>query len=394
MHTCNLLIKLKPGVQIAGSTVLKELTNRGSVAIEVLLKADQFGFDDYSKREKKFGFDRWHLIKCRNREEVIQVYKTLETSDDVEYIEEDEVNFIYREPNDSFWKQQWALRKMLFVPAWNYSSGKDVVVAVIDTGVDLQHRDLIGNLWMDANGKHGYDFVNGDCYPHDDNGHGTHVAGIIAAVMNNHLGIAGAAPMSNLMVLKGFDQNGVGYISVIVNCILFAIRHGAKVINNSWGPGRSKILKHLAAYAVEENCVMTFAAGNNDARISQDAILNGPVISVAATDKDDCRLSTSNYGDCITCAAPGYQILSTFLHGGYRESSGTSAACAHVSGLIALMVSAVPQLGFYEVRTLLQSKCEPCITEKGKPIGSGRVNAQTTIAALTKVPTEEHSGVF
>jgi subtilisin family serine protease len=165
-----------------------------------------------------------------------------------------------------------------------------------------------------------------------------------------------------------------------MNCIRYAVNHGARVINNAWGPGRSGALAETINYAYRQGCILTFSAGNANSAVHPDAAAaNDKVITVAATDKTDARLSSSNYGSQVDVSAPGYLILSTSLNGTYSERSGTSSACAHVSGLVALLLKQAPHSVFTDVKNALKSNCDKNFHEAEKPIGAGRINALKAI---------------
>ena len=240
-----------------------------------------------------------------------------------------------------------------------------MVVAVIDSGMQLNHGDLAGNLWTNpgeiaGNGidddddgyvddVHGWDFVGDDNLPNDDFGHGTHVAGTLAAVGNNGIGVVGVAYSSRIMPLRVLDGSGQGYVSDAVRAIDFATRHGVRVSNNSWGytGAASQVLYDAIQAAGAAGQLVVTAAGNSSADI--DAIPEYPaaydlpnIISVAATTQDDHLAVFSNYGAAgVDVAAPGEHILST-LPGGYGFADGTSMASPHVAGVAALLLAAHP----------------------------------------------------
>jgi subtilisin family serine protease len=236
------------------------------------------------------------------------------------------------------------------------SRGAGVKVAVIDTGIDHKHPDL------KANYKGGYDFVNEDDDPMDDNGHGTHCAGTIAA-LDNDIGVIGVAPEADLYGVKVLNQDGSGYNSDIIRGIIWSIHNDMDVISMSLGgPGPSRAMDMAIALAVDAGVTVVVAAGNE----SQDANYVTPAssehaITVSAiadfdgqpggmdpqvhsfgpieiVEEDDYFASFSNYGSVVDIAAPGVSILSTWPGGGYKELDGTSMACPHVAGAAALYV--------------------------------------------------------
>lgn len=273
-------------------------------------------------------------------------------------------------PNDPLFNQQWALNQSndcdIDAPeAWDIETGSsDVVIAVIDSGVDYNHPDLAANIWNntdeipnngiddDHNGfvddVLGWDFVNNDNNPMDDNNHGTLCSGIAAAVTNNSIGIAGVCWNCKIMPVKGLNKDANGYDDDLANCIYYAVDNGADIISMSWGsyaPGKSlnDVLYDSIIYAYGQGVVLVAAAGNNNVDFKAYPANWNQVIAVAATDQNDYKASFSNYGSWVDVAAPGVDILSTRLGDGYETGSGTSLACPHVAGLAALLLSKYPQ---------------------------------------------------
>lgn len=228
---------------------------------------------------------------------------------------------------------------------------KDVVVAVVDSGVDYTHPDLQENVFTDADGLHGYDFENNDADPMDDCGHGTHVAGLIGAVSSNGIGVSGVMGQNvKLLIAKVTDKDGGGYPSVISNGIRWAADSGADVINLSLGmPGESASMRDAVQYAVNKGVVVVTAAGNDskeitatnfDAPAGYSATING-LIAVGSVDASSgARSSFSNWSTTyVQIAAPGSgQIVSTYLNKGYRSMEGTSMASPITAGAVALLI--------------------------------------------------------
>lgn len=246
----------------------------------------------------------------------------------------------------------------------------EVVVAVIDTGVDYNHPELVNQMWINAdeipgngidddnNGYiddiYGIDTLNGDSDPMDDHAHGTHCAGTIAAEGNNNQGIIGVNPYAKIMALKFLGSQGGSTLDAIT-CIEYAVNNGAKILSNSWGGGPyMQTLQDMIVYANEQGCVFVAAAGNsNTIKDSYPAAYYG-VLAVAATDSDDVKASFSNYGNWVDIAAPGVNILS-LKWTGYDKSfyvhpeessllvqSGTSMACPAVAGAASLLYAKTP----------------------------------------------------
>ncbi len=279
-------------------------------------------------------------------------------------------------PNDPYYAYQWALPKIEAGWAWNTTTGNSsITVAVIDTGVDYTHPDLVGNYVPG-----GIDWVNIDPYPMDDNGHGTHCAGIIAAVLNNNQGIAGLAQVK-IMAEKGLDYTGTGYDDVLANAIIHAVDQGANITSNSWGSDEDSHLIHDAIlYAYNHSVLVVAAAGNNaSARRMYPAAYN-EVIAATATDSDDKPAGFTSYGDWVELAAPGVNIYSTSPGASYAYKSGTSMACPHVAGVAALVWSQFPNATRDWVRARLRYSADD-LGQLGfdKYYGYGRINARKAI---------------
>jgi len=304
----------------------------------------------------------------------------------VNYAEIDEKNFKEEilldsdEPNDPLFGELYGIKNIECLTAWKKTEGENIVVAVVDSGVDYNHPDIKNNMWRNKDGAYGYNFVDNTIDPMDDDGHGSHVAGTIAATGNNSTGIIGVAPKTKIMALKGLSPSG-GYSSDLGKCIKYAADKGAHIINNSWGPGRSNQIKDAIEYADRKGCIVIFAAGNSNSKITKDMAAGNPrTISVAAINKRDSRASFSNYGPLVDISAPGVSIKSLkYKTRSYVSKSGTSMACPHVSGLVSLMKSINGKASKKEILANLQESVDSHFTEKDKPIGTGRINARKAV---------------
>jgi thermitase len=282
--------------------------------------------------------------------------------------------------NDGYSARQWAIPKTMAPQAWEVTSGADnVVIAVLDTGIDEQQEDLVGKVIAEVN------FTDSPT-AEDMYGHGTHIAGIIAATANNGVGIAGLAYNCSLMNVKVADDQGRFDSSVAAKGVIWAVDHGAKVINMSLvSTEPSPSLEQAINHAWDHGAVVIAAAGNlvGD-KIVYPAYYSN-CIAVAATDSNDCVASWSSQGDWVDVAAPGVDICSTLPGNKYGNKSGTSMAAAHVSGLAGLLFalrSDKNKNGFVndEVRAAIENGCDGLNTGVIK----GRINAFHAISkALT-----------
>jgi subtilisin family serine protease len=336
----------------------------------------------------------------------------------VEYVEPNYVLRANRIPNDRAFVDQWGLRNLGHFDgkagadisatlAWDATTSSNAVVAVVDTGVSYKHPDLITNTWKnpgdtvnglddDSDGftddVFGADFFSNDSNPDDDGGHGTHVAGIIGAQGNNALGVTGVNWDVNVMSLKFLDENGEGNTADAANAIDYAVDHGARVVNASWGgPSFSQSLYGAIRRAGERGTLVVAAAGNDgvnaDTRPDYPAAFDLPnIISVAATDRADRLLDFSNYGaKSVDLAAPGDDITSTVPTitdpTGYAAFSGTSMAAPFVSGAAALYLSKYPAAGVDQIKAALLGTADKLPTLLGKTVSGGRLNIARALGA-------------
>ena len=290
-------------------------------------------------------------------------------------------------PDDAGWDVQWGSKKIEADWAWNYTIGsRDVLVAIVDTGIDYTHDDLNANYV-----PLGYDWVNNDSDPMDDSvdpkGHGTHCAGITAAETNNSVGIAGLAQV-RIMAEKVLDQMGNGPQDQVAQGIINATDSGADIISMSLGfPGPSECLYEAVQYAYNRSVLLVAAAHNYFSNAKFYPAAYDEVMAVSATDQNDDLAfwgglyhTGSNFGDWIELAAPGDEIYSTLQDHTYGNMSGTSMACPHVSGLAALIWSRYPNLTRDSVRYLLRYTADDLGPSGFDPFfGYGRVNAHSAV---------------
>ncbi|SEG17424.1 S8 family peptidase [Paenibacillus sp. UNC499MF] len=276
-------------------------------------------------------------------------------------------------PNDPYFSlYQYGPQKISAPSAWDVAqSGSSIVIAVLDTGVELTHPDLAAHLVA------GYDYVDNDSNPSDGNGHGTHVAGIAAAVTNNGIGIAGVAPLASIQPIRVLDNAGNGTVSNISNAIIYASFFGAQVINLSLGsPYSSTTLQYALDYAWGKGSVIVASAGNDGSMTPNYPAAYSTVISVASTDSADNISSFSNRGSWVQVAAPGTTILSTFPGSSYAYLSGTSMSAPHVSGLAALLAGQGRTNA--QIRDAILFNADP-IAGTGTYWVYGRVNADRAV---------------
>ncbi|SDT79074.1 S8 family peptidase [Actinoplanes derwentensis] len=283
--------------------------------------------------------------------------------------------------NDPYRTKQWDLAKISVPDAWESSTGNGVVVAVIDTGVDGTHPDLAGQVLA------GYDAIEdvagGDT---DVDGHGTHVAGTIAAIAGNGKGIAGIAPDAEILPVKVLDANGEGFTSDTAEGIVWAADNGADVINLSLGGTEADTAQKTAiAYARNKGVTVIAAAGNEreeGSPVSYPAAFPG-VIAVAATDSSDEVGVYSNEGDYVDVAAPGTGIVSTVPGGKYSTANGTSMASPHVAAVAALLKAYQPAITPDEIEeTLENTAVDLGTTGFDNDFGNGRIDAAAALESL------------
>lgn len=358
-------------------------------------------------------------LKVTGAAELEKSLEKLRKEPGVEFAEVETPYFANLIPNDPYYSSRgswgrtyddlYGLKKMDTATAWDQTNGAGLVVAVVDTGVDYNHLDLAANIWTnsgeiagngvddDANGQiddqYGWDFIGAsssspvsDNNPSDVYGHGTHVAGTIAATGQNGLGVIGVAYGARVMAVKGLADNGTGTNSTVANAIIYAVDNGADLINASWSGGYSQTVRDAVDYAHSLGVVFVAAAGNDNRDVKDSYPASyANVISITATDHTDARASFSNWGDRIDVAAPGVDILSlraagatngTVVATNYSRMSGTSMATPHACGLAALILALHPEFSVEQVRQVLRVSA----TDTGTPgvdlyTGYGRVHA-------------------
>jgi hypothetical protein len=310
--------------------------------------------------------------------EVGEAIATLRVDPAVEYVER-EVLLERADtiPNDALWSGQWGPKLVRAPKAWDATRGSAaVVIAVLDTGVDFGHPDLESAFLA------GYDFINNDANPRDDHGHGTAVAGVIAARTHNQRGQAGACWRCSLMPVKVLDASGWGTTSAIASGIIWASDHGARVINMSLGgSGATQTLANAVEYATGKGVVLVAAAGNAGSTTLFFPAAYPDVVSVAATTPSDKLYEWSNRGAWVRLAAPGCNTAPR-RGGGYENFCGTSSATPLVSGIAGLALSLAPETP----NQVLAQALEASSVSRPTGIAHGRVDALNALATLELIP--------
>ncbi|TMJ96567.1 MAG: peptidase S8 [Actinobacteria bacterium] len=311
------------------------------------------------------------------------VLAALKSSGAVQYAEKDVVmTALDTVPDDPRWSAQWGPKRIGAPRAWDSTRGSSgVVIAVLDTGVDSHLADLSGRVLS------GYDFVNNDSNPNDDQGHGTAVAGVLGAHTNNGEGQAGMCWTCSLLPVKVLDEHNDGTTSTIAEGIVWAVDHGARIINMSLGgPGTSQALTDAVAYAASKGVLMFAAAGNNGSTTPFYPAAYPQVVSVGGTDSSDRLYPWSDYVSWVQVTGPGCNVA-PLRDGSYGDFCGTSSATPVVSGLAGLALAAKPNASVSDVYS--------AIRESAKAIGSsvefGRVDAAGTLSKLGAAPVSSSS---
>lgn len=412
---------------------------RSRAALERFLDNSAPTLESFSERKELSRSDQgsWYKVKVNEALESVNVLHESLQSEGVEYAEPNYVYSIHLGPGDRNPSpnkpapdiqpapklptepvadpelgQLYGLKKISVESAWATTAGsRDVIVADIDTGIDYNHVDLANNLWRnakeiegnnvddDGNGYVddvvGYNFREKNGRPFDDNEHGTHTAGTIAATGGNGVGISGVAKSASVMTLRFLGgAQGSGTAEDAILAIDYATRNGASIMSNSWGGGGfSQAMYDSIKRSNEKGILFVAAAGNsssnNDSRPSYPASYDiENVISIAATDSSDALAYFSNYGaKSVHLAAPGVNTFSTIPGNKYKAMSGTSMATPHVSGAAVLLKSAFPKLSARELKALLLESVDSVAGLSGKTVTGGRLN----VARALELATERHA---
>ncbi len=368
--------------------------------------------------------DTTYRVRFESQEaDVEEAVKQLAALEEVEEVSPNYLRFAQVVPNDPMYATQWGLAKINCPAAWDRTTGSTtVVVAVVDTGIDLNHPDLAANLlpgrdlvdWIGTtpttniriNGQDWRaegDFLTADNSPDDEVGHGTHVAGTISAVSNNTRGVAGVTWNCRLLPVRVLGRirrvsdgrvTGVGTDADIAAGIRWATDNGARIINLSLGgPGSSFVQRDAVAYALSRGCLVVAAMGNDNSDTPSFPAAYPNVLAVGAVDSADLRAGFSNRGPHIDVVAPGVGIRSTDWDNIYSYKDGTSMAAPHVAGLAALLLSRRPSLTAAEVADIIRQTARNLRVNPGDAVpnnqyGFGLIDASAAMASL-KRPIED-----
>jgi subtilisin family serine protease len=339
---------------------------------------------------------------------VLKAVEECNADANVEYAEPNYIYHTFKTPNDPRFRDMYGLDKIDAPEAWDKQTGsKSVIVGVVDTGTDQDHKDLKDNIWKnpgetgdgkennkiddDGNGYvddfQGWDFINNDNSPYDDNDHGTHVSGTIGAVGNNGVGVVGVNWTVSIMPLKFLSAQGSGETDDAIEAILYGAKMGAKVLSNSWGGGGfSRALEDAIKFANQNGVLFIAAAGNESS--NNDSFPTYPssyevdnVISVASSTKSDNLSGFSNWGKkTVDLAAPGSSILSTLARDRYGLLSGTSMATPHVSGAAALIWAQFPDLSMKQIKIRVLGSVDRISNFADRVASGGRLNVNNALS--------------
>ncbi len=337
--------------------------------------------------------------------DVTAVIQTLNNDPAIAFAEPDYLAHIIATPNDPLYSGQWGLAQVQAPAAWDVTTGSsDVVIAVIDSGMDVNHPDLAGQLWTnpgeiagnglddDNNGYvddvNGWNMVDDNADLSDNTGHGTQVSGIMAATSNNNIGIAGLCGQCRIMVIKVTQAGGTANYSDIAAGINYAAQKGADVINLSLGAYSDSItLKTVLADASETAVIIGGAGNDSDNTPFYPAAYDDYVLAIAGTTSSDTKVGTSNYGTWVDVAAPGEVITTTFDGNSYGVASGTSLAAPFAAGVAGLLRSQHPDWSANRVRAQIMHTTDgidglnPGYENQ---LGSGRLNAQQALTTAAQ----------
>jgi len=358
---------------------------------------------------------RLHRVKLKEGVTEEEAIKHYAASPLVELVERHALRYPNKVPNDPYLNDQWALQNISLPKAWDLAQEcPEVIIAVVDTGVDYAHPDLSDNIWVntaelngtagvddDGNGfiddLYGWDFADGDAVPLDVFRHGTHVAGIIGAKGNNADGVAGVCWTAKIMVLKvQADEAEEMDDLAVINALQYAADQGARIVNCSFGGDAYSQAEYDAFAELETAGILTVcAAGNSSRNIDASGSQLYPasygfnnILVVAASNQASALASFSNYGlTSVDIMAPGVSIKST-VPGAYEARDGTSMAAPYVSGVAGLILSKKPQMTYTAVKSTIMNKVDLVPSVAGKIVSGGKVNALAALCSTNILPAD------
>jgi subtilisin family serine protease len=385
----------EPGVQASDASLTAAFADIGTQSIEPVFPNTR-GLLSVASTDDQVDLSRIYRLRLAPDADVLRIVQDLSQNSAVAYAEPDYLARIITAPNDPLYPGQWGLSQINAPAAWDVVTGTtDVVVAVVDAGLDTSHPDLAGQLWInpgeiagnsmddDNNGYvddvHGWNLVNNSADLSDNTGHGTQVAGVIAAATDNGEGVAGVCWNCRLMIVKVTQPGGVANYSDIAAGVAYAAQKGAEVINLSLGGYSDSATLHAAIAVASQTTVVVGGVGNDDSSNPfYPAAYDDYVLAVASTTISDTRVSTSNYGTWVDVSAPGEVISTTFSGGGYGPTSGTSMAAPFASGLAGLLRSQYPGWSANMARAQIGHTTDDIDSLNPgyeSQLGSGRINA-------------------
>jgi len=379
--------------------------------------------NEFRDRHRAWGFHLWFELSCSPGTDIIKAVQLFSSAKEIDIAEpvykivhvncfeslfeiSSEINpqeLSGWEPNDPQYDDQWHYDKINMPDAWEIEKGStNIVVAIVDHGIQFDHPDLSDNMWEDANGNFGYNFVDNSStiIP---GSHGTHVAGTVSAVTNNNTGVAGIAGGSgsgngvllmSCQVFRGEDQGGFG------DAAIWAADNNAAISQNSWSYEDPDVYNSSALDAIDyfdtngggnvmNGGISIFSAGNENSSDHYYPAYYSKTLAVAATNEDDEKAYFSNYGEWIDISAPGLNVRSTDINDNYSTKHGTSMACPHVSGVAALILSHANRYGLVinndDLWNIIIENVDDHYQQNPDFIGllgSGRINAQKTLTDL------------
>ena len=406
---------------------MNEIFNQLNSANQISPSVEKIEINSFKKEFGNLNPDLNKTIKVTipNNISVNNFITQLKSNSQIEYIQQASTLELDYLPTDSLYNEQWGIQSVNASQVWEIieENSNDILLAVIDTGIDYLHPDIDGNIYInkgeygfDSNGndksengidddKNGfiddyrgwdfvnkldifpiepnYDFTNWDNDPMDEHGHGTNISGIIAA-KHNTIGIAGLLPNVKILNLRSFDKNGEGQEDDAASAIIYAVKMGAKVINMSWGDNQySQLLKDVIEFAYENGVVLVGSSGNSSSDEPHYPSSFSEVISVGAIQENEAFTSFSNFGSTIDLVAPGSQIYSLGLNNTYKKVSGTSVSAPFVSSAASILLS---QKNFSneEVKQILKTTAKD-LGESGwdEKYGSGNLDILKAVRLLS-----------